>query len=184
LDLEGCANHRGSSYGAVCLPPQPSTKQFENIVATQWHEFSAQQPIWIEAESRSIGSCRVPPELFDQMNSAFALEITRPLAERVAYLAEIYGQADKAELITATERIRKRLGPQRTQAAVEYIRAGEAAGAIAITLEYYDRTYRYGLQQRNRLVPEVDVTGLSPWLAAERLRQQLMTINLHQPPST
>lgn len=173
LDLEGHANHRGSSYGAVCLPPQPSTEQFENILATQWHSFDSQRPVWIEAESRSIGTCRIPAELFAQMNAAFALEITRPLSERLAYLASIYGQADRQVLIAATERIRKRLGGSRTQAAIAHIESGDAASAIAIALEYYDRTYRYGLEKRDRTVPEVDVTGRSPEQAAQQLRQVL-----------
>jgi tRNA 2-selenouridine synthase len=169
LDLEGYASHRGSSFGAVCLPPQPSTEQFENLLATQWHGFDAQRPVWIEAESRSVGACRIPAELFEQMEAAFALEITRPVAERLALLVDIYGQADPAELIAATERIRKRLGGQRTQAAVALIKAGDLAGATAILLTYYDRTYRYGLEKREA-VPTVDITGLVPEQAAKRLR--------------
>ena len=169
LDLEGYANHRGSSYGAVCLPPQPSTEHFENLIASEWHTFDPQRPIWVEAESRSVGSCRVPPELFEQMNAAFALEITRPVSERLALLADIYGQADRDELIEATARIQKRLGGARTQQAINYIKAGDLVSAIAITLTYYDRTYRYGLEQRDRPVPEVDITGLSPKQAAQQL---------------
>ena len=173
LDLEGYANHRGSSYGAVCLPPQPSTEHFENLIAAEWHTFDPQRPVWVEAESRSVGSCRVPPELFEQMNAAFALEITRPVSERLALLADIYGQANRDELIEATERIRKRLGGERTQQAIDYIKAGDLVSAIAITLTYYDRTYRYGLAQRDALVPEVNVTGLSPEQAAQKLRDTL-----------
>ncbi|MEL6778994.1 MAG: tRNA 2-selenouridine(34) synthase MnmH [Cyanobacteria bacterium J06597_16] len=173
LDLEGYANHRGSSYGALCLPPQPSTEHFENLLATEWNTFDAQRPIWIEAESRSVGSCRVPPELFAQMETAFALEITRPVSERLALLVDIYGQADPEALVAATERIRKRLGGEKTQAAIAHIQAGDLASAVAITLTYYDRTYRYGLEQRDEPVPEVDVTGLSPKQAAEKLWQRL-----------
>ena len=173
LDLEGYASHRGSSFGAVCLPPQPSTEHFENMVAIKWRTFDAQRPVWVEAESRSVGSCRVPPELFEQMSSAFALEITRPVSERVALLVDIYGQADRDELVAATERIRKRLGGDRTRAAIAHIQSGDLASAVAITLDYYDRAYRYGLEQRDRPVPEVEVTGLSPEKAAQRLLQTL-----------
>jgi tRNA 2-selenouridine synthase len=193
LDLEGCASHRGSSFGAVCLPPQPSTEQFENLIASQWDGFDLQRPVWIEAESRSVGACRIPAELFEQMEAAFALEITRPIAERLALLVNIYGQADPAELIAATERIRKRLGGQRTQAAVALIKAGDLAAASAILLTYYDRTYRYGLEKHSRthsknthsrndntssIVPTVDVTGLSPEQAADRLRDTLKDLPL------
>ncbi len=171
LDLEGHANHRGSSFGALCLPPQPSTEQFENMLATEWQQFVADRPVWIEAESRRVGACRVPIELFEQMEAAFALEITRPIDERIALLVEIYGQAASEDLIAATERIRKRLGGERTQAAIAAIQTGDLATAVSITLDYYDRTYRYGLEQRDRSVPEVDVTGLSHSRAAQQLRQ-------------
>ena len=191
LDLEGHANHRGSSFGALCLPPQPSTEHFENILATCWQQFNANQPIWIEAESKRVGACRVPEELFDQMEAACAVEITRPVPERVALLVDIYGQADSDDLIAATERIRKRLGGQRTQAAIAAIQSGDLTTAVSITLDYYDRTYRYGLKKRTeaaspgeyKQVPEIDVTGLSPARAADHLRQALKTFTLKAPVS-
>ncbi|MEM8502501.1 MAG: tRNA 2-selenouridine(34) synthase MnmH [Cyanobacteria bacterium P01_D01_bin.1] len=184
LDLEGHANHRGSSFGALCLPPQPSTEQFENILATQWQQFVADRPIWIEAESRRVGACRIPVELFDQMETAPALEVTRPVSERVALLVEIYGQAAPADLIAATERIRKRLGGKRTQDAIAAIKSGDLATAVSITLDYYDRTYRYGLEQRDQAVPEIDITGLSPRQAAQHLRTALTNqVSLAQIPN-
>lgn len=161
LDLEGLANHRGSSYGGLEMPPQPSTEQFENLVAMQWAAFDPAKPVWIEAESRRIGVCRIPDELFSQMEAALTLEVTRPVSERLELLAKLYGQADLENLIAATERIRKRLGGQRTQEAVSFIRAGDLKPAIAIILDYYDRTYRYDLDRRQKTIPQVDITGLS-----------------------
>ncbi|PZO16622.1 MAG: tRNA 2-selenouridine(34) synthase MnmH [Leptolyngbya foveolarum] len=169
LDLEGHASHRGSSFGAVCLPPQPSTEHFENLIAMDWSSFSAERPVWVEAESRRVGPCRVPVELFEQMAAATAVEITRPIPERLALLVDIYGQADKAELVAATERIRKRLGGKRTQEAIALIQSGDLTHAFAILLIYYDSTYRYGLEQREQAVPEVDVTGRNPEQAAQKL---------------
>lgn len=169
LDLEGHASHRGSSFGAVCLPPQPSTEHFENLIAMDWSSFSAERPVWVEAESRRVGPCRVPVELFEQMAAATAVEITRPIPERLALLVDIYGQADKAELAAATERIRKRLGGKRTQEAIALIQSDNLTHAFAILLTYYDSTYRYGLEQREQAVPEVDVTGLNPERAAQKL---------------
>ncbi|MFN7899561.1 MAG: tRNA 2-selenouridine(34) synthase MnmH, partial [Synechococcaceae cyanobacterium] len=34
LDLEGLAHHRGSSFGGLGLPPQPSSEHYENRLAT------------------------------------------------------------------------------------------------------------------------------------------------------
>lgn len=170
LDLENLANHRGSSFGALELPPQPDTEHFENLIALQWSQFDGTRPIWIEAESRRVGTCRIPEELFQQMEVAPTVEIIRPVDERLDHLVDIYGQASVESLVKATERIRKRLGGQRTQAATELGKTGDYRGAAAIILDYYDRTYRYDLERRGKVIPQVDVTGLSHEAAARKLQ--------------
>ncbi len=169
LDLEGLANHRGSSYGSLCLPPQPSTEHFENLIASAWPHYDPLRPVWIEAESVQVGRCRVPPEVFEQMERSPVLEIQRPLTERVAILEVIYGEAEPTGLIEATQRIGRRLGPQRTQAAVDWIHQGKLGPAIEIVLEYYDKAYRYDLERRDVPRHSVDMTGLDAEAAAQAL---------------
>jgi tRNA 2-selenouridine synthase len=169
LDLEALANHRGSSFGGLMLPPQPSTEHYENLIAEQCRQLGTDRPIWVEAESRRVGTCRIPDELFLQMEAAPVLEVLRSLGERLDLLVEIYGEADRQELIVATQRIRKRLGGQRTQAAVEAIEQNDLRTAFAIILDYYDRTYRYDLERRNQTIPQVDLVGLSPAASARKL---------------
>lgn len=183
LDLEDLANHRGSSFGALGLPPQPSTEHFENLIAIALTEADPKQRLWIEAESRRIGTCRIPEELFQQMEAAPTCEITRSISERLDLLVHLYGQADLTSLITATERIRKRLGGQRTQAAVAHLESCELRQACAILLDYYDRTYRYDLERRQKTIPQIDVAGLSPQEAARRLRQSIESLRRSQGPS-
>ena len=173
LDLEGLANHRGSSYGALGMPPQPSTEHFENLLAMAWNKFHTQSPIWIEAESRHIGSCRIPTELFEQMKQAAALEITKSIEERLTLLVKIYGQANPDDLITATERIRKRLGGQRTQEAIALIREAKLKDAVAILLSYYDRAYQHDLDRRRQQIPTVDLRGLSYEESAKLLKEKV-----------
>ncbi|NJN32761.1 MAG: tRNA 2-selenouridine(34) synthase MnmH [Synechococcales cyanobacterium RM1_1_8] len=172
LDLEGLANHRGSSYGNVCLPPQPSTEQYENLLAERWAGFDPGRRVWIEAESRQVGRCRIAPELFGQMERSPILEIQRSRAERIALLESVYGEADPEELIEATRRIGRRLGPQNTQAAVEAIRQGDLAPAIERVLDYYDKSYRYDLERRTVPRHARQVTGLTPLAAAADLLDQ------------
>lgn len=173
LDLEGLANHRGSSYGNVCLPPQPSTEHYENLIAQQWRAFDPSRRVWIEAESRLVGRCRVPPELFEQMEQAPILEIQRQQEERIKLLETIYGEADHQELIEATQRIGRRLGPQNTKTAVEAIRQGDAAPAITLVLNYYDKAYTYDLERRSVPRYPVDVAGLNPLETAKTLLEQV-----------
>jgi len=178
LDLEAIAHHRGSSYGSLGLPPQPSTEHFENRVAMAWAALDARRPVWIEAESRRIGTCRVPDELFQPMMQAPVLQVERSRPERIRNLLEDYGDANWKELIAATERLRKRLGGLRTQRAIAAIQQGDLAVAIDIVLDYYDQTYTYDLQKK-RDVPiySVDIDGLTPHQSAKLLLEK--ATNLH-----
>ena len=76
IDLEGIANHRGSSFGSLGMKEQPTTQQFENILAEsldKFHKNSAAE-IWIEAESSNLGKCRIPSNLYKRMKKAPILE--------------------------------------------------------------------------------------------------------------
>jgi tRNA 2-selenouridine synthase len=161
LDLEKIAHHRGSSYGALGLPPQPSQEQFDNDLAIAWQQLSADRPIWIEAESRRIGLCRVPDEIFLPMQAAPVLQVERSLVERLAILEQMYGDCDPAALILATERIAKRIGGQQAKLAIASIQSGDLKPAIAIALDYYDKTYLYDLQRRGVTITPVAATGLT-----------------------
>lgn len=172
LDLEDFANHRGSSYGALGKPPQPTNEQFWNLVAMEWAKFDRDVPVWIEAESKRIGLCRIPEEIFEQMKRASVVELVRPREERLGAIVDVYGKADINELITATERIRKRLGGLQTQAAVNFLREGKLAEAFDLVLHYYDKTYAYDLERRQGSVCTVDVSGRSPVEAAELVRDR------------
>ena len=173
LDLEHDANHRGSSYGNLGLPPQPSTEQFENLIAVQWVKVVCRRPVWIESESRMVGTCRVPDELFSQMVAAPIFQVERSRSERIALLLEAYGSSDREQLIAATERLRKRLGRERTQAAIHFIQQGNLVGAIELVLNYYDKTYLFDLQRRNVPIYPVNVAGLSAAKSAALLIEKV-----------
>jgi tRNA 2-selenouridine synthase len=82
----------------------------------------------------------------------------------------IYGDQDPNALVEATQRISKRLGPQRTAAAVEAIRQGEMARACAHMLDYYDRCY--DRDTAAHLATAVDLGDRSPEECAERLLRE------------
>jgi tRNA 2-selenouridine synthase len=171
LDLEAIAHHRGSSFGSLGLPPQPTNEQFENEIAVQWIALSDQRPVWIEAESKRIGLCRIPEALFDQMERSPVIEAIRSREERIQLLVEIYGRLELSSLIEATERIRKRLGGLRTQQAVDFLQNRQLAEAVDLILAYYDKTYDYDLKRRSVRFYPVEITGLDAIAAASRLIQ-------------
>jgi tRNA 2-selenouridine synthase len=170
LDLEGRAHHRGSSFGALGLPPQPSSEHYENLLAADLASLEGADEIWLEAESSQVGRCRIPAGLWRQMKGAPALEIQRPLEQRVSQLVAIYGMQDPAGLAEATQRIAKRLGPQRTALALEAIAAADWASACRQMLDYYDRCYDHDLS--SHAVQAVDLGELAPSEAAGLLLEQ------------
>ena len=174
IDLEGLAHHRGSSFGGLGQPPQPSTEHYENRLALALHRLRGTGPIWLEAESAQVGRCRIPAGLWRQMQQAPLLEIQRPLEERLAQLVAVYGCHGQAALREATERIARRLGPQRTAAALEAIERCDWGTAAQHMLDYYDRCYdheltRHGEGDQRRLLGSHHLGGLNAEQAARQL---------------
>ena len=165
--LERLACHRGRSFGALGLPPQPSSEQFENHIAAALVRQAHAAEIWLEAESAQVGACRIPAGLWRQMNAAPVLEVRRPLEERLRHLVAIYGPQDPEALVAATVRIAKRLGPQRTAAAVAAIQAGRMETACAQMLDYYDRAYDKATAAHP--VTTVDLDRMDPDASADWL---------------
>ena len=172
VDLEGLAHHRGSSFGGLGLPEQPSTEHYENRLATALHNLRDRSPIWLEAESAQVGRCRIPTGLWRQMGEARAIEIQRPLAERVQQLVAVYGSQGQAPLREATERIARRLGPQRTATALDAIDRSDWGGACLQMLDYYDRCYDHEMSRRDsQMLARFDLAGMGPAAAAIKLLQ-------------
>ena len=162
IDLEGIANHRGSSFGSLGMENQPTTQQFENILAeslNEFHENNANE-IWIEAESSNLGKCRIPNSLYTKMQKAPIIEIIKTKNERVKNLVNIYSQNSQNELKDAVKRISKRLGPQRTKDALTSIEKKEWSKACEAMLDYYDKCYDYELNKTKNINP-INLSGLS-----------------------
>jgi tRNA 2-selenouridine synthase len=90
LDLEGLAMHRGSVLGRLPQQPQPSQKWFDTILLQALRGFDPSRPVYVEAESKKIGSIALPSALFDTMHNSVCLLLEAPLDKRVAGLLEDY----------------------------------------------------------------------------------------------
>jgi tRNA 2-selenouridine synthase len=147
LDLEGLANHRGSSFGSIGLPAQPNVDQFENLLAEEIHLLDPSKPIWVENESRKIGRVILPDLFFEQMGKCAIIDIQKTEKERIQHIAQEYAQLPKEELIQAVKRLQKKLGGLRTQQAIQDIMDENHSSWIANLLIYYDKTYEFDLQR-------------------------------------
>lgn len=151
VDLEKLAKHKGSSFGHLGNPEQPSTEHFENMLAFHLSKLNINMSIWIEDESRMIGTCHLPSAIWEQMHRSLFLWIECSKEERIKRLLESYGKHSADGMIQATQRLLKKLGSVRSEQAIQCIRDNEIATAISIVLEYYDQSYIYSCKRRERL---------------------------------
>lgn len=150
LDLEGLADHLGSAFGNLDRHEQPSSEQFSNDCHAVIHAMDPERPIWVEDESRVIGTVHVPEELFQAMSQAPIWEVARTDDERIQELCRIYGGAERDTLRAAFMRIQEKLGGARCQEAIAALDADDLPRAAGIGLSYYDKLYQHTIRRYAR----------------------------------
>jgi len=91
VDLEGLANHRGSSFGQH-ITPQPSQIDFENnlTIALMRAEQAGHTTIVLEDESQLIGRCAMPHVFREKQNNSPVIELQVECSERQAQIHQEY----------------------------------------------------------------------------------------------
>ena len=148
IDLEGLANHKGSAFGALGQSPQPTTEHFANILYNEWKKTDPAKPVWLEDESRHIGSVFIPEIYFGNMQKSPVIVLMMDIATRLPRLLKEYSTFPKNELKDSVEHISKRLGGDNVKEAIKAIENDNFAKAIEITLTYYDKAYLFGLSRK------------------------------------
>lgn len=186
LDLEGHANHRGSSFGKRATQ-QPGQIDFENSLAVDIlrKRANGMQSFVLEDESRLVGRCSLPLSLYQGMQQfplvwledSFDGRVQRILrdyvtglcAEFVALHGPEQGFALFSErLLESLANIRKRLGGERYQRLQQCMQAAlaeqQASGNTelhcawieALLNEYYDPMYAF---QRESKAGRIEFCG-------------------------
>ncbi len=170
IDLEYLASHKGSAFGHIDEGTQPTTEHFINLIHTVFRSFDSKKTVWFEDESKNIGHVFIPDQLYNLIKKAPLINYTIPVNYRIDRLMEIYGKTSPSTLIDAFSKISKRLGREKTLEAIQFISEGDIRGAALIALGYYDRLYKYSLENSNHsdktdFIMDTD----HPEMAAEKL---------------
>lgn len=152
IDLEGLANHRGSAFGALGMPEQPSTEMFENLLGLELLSLNPNKTTWVENESRLIGTCFLPTAFWENLSSSKIVCALVDDGTRIKRLLKDYGHFPIEQLIERTEVLRKKLGGQHANTAVEALKSGDLELWLKTVLVYYDKTYGYGEQKHKERV--------------------------------
>ena len=149
IDLEGIANHKGSAFGSLGQPPQPTSEHFSNILFDRLKVTDRNQPLWLEDESSNIGTVFMPEGFYLNMQNSPSIILLMDVKTRLPRLIEEYSVYATEELVESVRRISKRMGGDNANEAIQALYLGDYAKAIEIILHYYDRTYMFGLKKED-----------------------------------
>ncbi len=153
IDLEALAHHKGSAFGWIGEEKQPSSEHFENTLFEVFRKIDPTKRVWVENESKSIGSVFIPQPFWTKIKSAPLIHLEVPLEARVEHLVKTYTQNEMADLRVSFEKITKKLGFEALGNALEAIDNQDFATAAEIALKYYDKTYIYNLD--TNIAPQI-----------------------------
>lgn len=186
IDLEGHANHRGSSFGKRATV-QPGQIDFENRLAIDIlkQRAAGTQQFVLEDESRLVGTCSLPLELYQGMQEyplvwledSFEGRVERILGDYVidlcAEFIRVHGIEDgfrlfAERLLQSLSNIQKRLGGERYQRLLAIMQAAldeqQLSGNVdlhrgwieGLLREYYDPMYAF---QRESKAARIEFAG-------------------------
>ncbi len=148
IDLEGLANHKGSAFGALGQAAQPSTEQFENMVAEELKKFDPQRIVWLEDESRTIGKVFLDVNFWNHLRCSPLFVVDLPVEVRSKKLLKEYGCYSNDELKNSFGNITRRLGNEQWKNAIAAIEENDLEAAAKIALQYYDKAYDKGIAMK------------------------------------
>lgn len=176
IDLEGLANHRGSSFGRYTTP-QPQQIDFEDQLSYKLiqHENEGHKQLVIEHESHNIGRVFIPKPVFENLQQGSLIILETPVEERVQITFDEYvisaleqykihhGEDGEQvwfdDMSASLDRIKKRLGSERYHSLKVVLenafRIQRVSGKLeahkewvqALLEEYYDPMYDYQIEK-------------------------------------
>lgn len=173
LNLEDLAGHRGSFFGSVGLPPQPTQKNFEAYLWEQLRQFKA-GPLYIESEGRKIGRISLPEIITRRLKSAPRVLITGSRQSRIKRLMNVYLPEQNKTLVEQALKLVSLLTPALGRDCVKELNELAHKEKFEPILEcllerYYDPLYDRHIGQEELFA--FAVSGDDPAMAANKIIQ-------------
>lgn len=143
IDLEACANHRGSTLGSVGLGNPNSQKMFESLLFNAISNRKSNL-VFTEGESKRIGKSVIPDYLFKKIVNGKHIEIRAPIDRRIENIKLDYLYDSNYDLIEALNHLRKRLGHNTIDEYINFVKSGNYKPVIKnLMINYYDPMYEH-----------------------------------------
>lgn len=172
LDIEGCANHRGSLLGSIGIGDCNTQKGFENELFFELLDAvkRGKKYVFTEAESKTVGKCKLPEFVYSKMQTDEHIFIDSSYEYRAASLERDYVRNEnwQQESIDALDAIRKYMSNAVIEKLQDKIREGEFKSvAIELMKSYYDPMYEHKSNKFKYLAKYQAIT--SPGKVAEEI---------------
>jgi len=165
VDLEGLANHRGSAFGALGLPPQPTQKMFEAQLWDRLDQLAAAEYLVTEGESLHIGRLLVPKNFHRAMQQQTSLWLTASLEMRTRIILEEYPALDqlREQFENPIRALKEKLGKKVVEEFLALLDAGDWETLVGeLMVRYYDPLYLHTRpEQRVEINLEPFSTGVN-----------------------
>lgn len=156
LDLEGCANHRGSILGGVGLGKQHTQKMFESLIYESLRNRKT-DIVFVEGESRKIGKVIIPEYIYETMDRGLNLCIYADVEIRIDNVLKDYVHGTDDELKYSLNFLRKQLGHKIIDEYIDMIDVRDYRTVIKkLMIEYYDPHYEYKGRKYSRLFENME----------------------------
>lgn len=165
LDLEALACHRGSVLGGLRDRPQPTQKRFDTLLWRSLHGFDPARPVFVESESKRIGSLQLPEALVQRMRlHGRCVRVQMGEAARIELLLQEYGffAHDVEPFCGLLDALVELQGRGRVARWQGMARAGQWADLFAeLMREHYDPLYERSMQRHFARLPDAPVVELA-----------------------
>ncbi len=151
IDLEGLANHRGSAFGNLGLPPQPNQKMFESLLWDQLRKVPCDGYALAEGESRYIGRVALPVRVYQSLQIETSIWLNASLESRVKNILADYPAVDqlKEEFTLPIRALKDKLGRDTMNRFLQLLEEGNWSELVSeLMVNYYDPLYRHTLPER------------------------------------
>jgi tRNA 2-selenouridine synthase len=140
LHLEALAAHKGSVLGNLPDEAQPSQKGFETRLHSALSALDPQRPVFVEAESRRIGTVQLPNALIDIIRTAPCVRVEATVDARVDFLLHDYAYflADPRWLAENLSRLR---GLQSNETLADWLTLVETGDFRRLVTELLEKHY-------------------------------------------
>lgn len=145
LDLEGCANHRGSILGAVGKGAYITQKQFESNIYDELKAAKGKY-IFVEAESKRIGKVIIPDYIHSSMKAGIHIFVDADLEFRSRVIIDEYTKGGECneEICQALINLKKYIGDKNADHYCELVRDNNYEEVVReLMVKYYDPLYNH-----------------------------------------